>query len=286
MNRDLALERVRRGDLYPSVILHGGGAEDRRELALELSRGLLCQAAAEERPCGVCKHCRRVVWPGTVDAEERFHPDFHVLTQDLKTSTSVDATRSFLRPAQVSPFEARGQVFVVTNAETLTGEAANSLLKTLEEPHETSPRHFFLLTPSRLDLLPTLRSRSLSLYLGAAESLSEEEVEAVASELGRQLAAFAETRAAVYLLAAAGTLKGGISGWEDLRAARPWTVAAAAVVAVVRSGRVPALNRRLLGLAQALLGAPAYRLRSITPERILEGLLSRHLAGSEEVAGS
>ena len=78
--------------------------------------------------------------------------------------TSVGATKAFLREAQVSPFEARGQVFVIANAETLSGEAANALLKTLEEPPPSSPRHFLLLAPSQLDLLPTL-AKSLAVAL-------------------------------------------------------------------------------------------------------------------------
>src|SRR6185295_9777727 len=96
-----------------------------------------------------------------------------ILLRDLKTSTSVEATRELLRTAQVSPFEARGQVFVIASAESLSPEAANALLKSLEEPHLTAARNFFLLAPSRLDLLPTLRSRSLAIFLGAAEAVEE-----------------------------------------------------------------------------------------------------------------
>ena len=81
--------------------------------------------------------------------------------------------KSLLHEAQLSPFEARGQVFVVANAESLIGGAADTLLKAMEEPYETAPRNFLLLAPSQFDLLPTLRSRSLSLYLGAGEGLIE-----------------------------------------------------------------------------------------------------------------
>ncbi|HEX4960122.1 MAG TPA: hypothetical protein VF173_04740, partial [Thermoanaerobaculia bacterium] len=166
MSLAAALTSARQGRLYPAVILDGGDAEARRQAAVKLARTLLCEAPPEARPCGVCRHCRRIVWPG--EEETAFHPDFQVLERDLKASTSVDATRELLKTAQVSPFEARGQVFVIASAESLTGEAANALLKNLEEPHVSSPRHFLLLAPSRLDLLPTLRSRSLAVFLGAA----------------------------------------------------------------------------------------------------------------------
>jgi hypothetical protein len=272
MNFEAAQESARHGRLYPSVILHGRTPEARQEAALALARTLLCVAPPAARPCGACRHCRRIVWPG--GAQEAFHPDFQVLERDLKTSTSVEATREMLRTAQVSPFEARGQVFVVGAAETLSGEAANALLKNLEEPHTSAPRNFLLLAPSRLDLLPTLRSRSLSVFLGPAETADPEAVEPVARAFGAAVAAWASTGAAIHLLAAAEAL-GRSGGWEDPRAARPWAVAAAAVLCALDSG-VP--RRSLLALAEDLLGAPLLRLRGVAAERILEGLVARHLA--------
>jgi hypothetical protein len=331
MNQPAAIQAARQGRLYPAVILHGGDAEARRRAAVELARTLLCEAAPSERPCGVCRHCRRIAWPAAAGAaalaaEAPFHPDFQVLERDLKTSTSVDATRELMRVAQVSPFEARGQVFVIGSAESLTGEAANALLKSLEEPHVSAPRHFLLLAPSRLDLLPTLRSRSLAIFLGPAVAADPRRVEALAQSFGAAADAWAETRAAVYLLAAAEALAaagapgavgaeraaggagraagaggraagpGGAKGgggdagsaesavWDDPRAGRPWTLAAAAVLRslepTAERPERPAGPRRAarLALAEALLTGPLMRLRGISAERILEGLVCRHLA--------
>jgi hypothetical protein len=310
MNLPAAIETARQGRLYPAVILHGGDGEARRRAAVELGRTLLCEAAPPERPCGACRHCRRIAWPaagGGATAEAPFHPDFQVLERDLKTSTSVDATRELMRVAQVSPFEARGQVFVIGSAESLTGEAANALLKSLEEPHVTAPRHFFLLAPSRLDLLPTLRSRSLSIFLGPAVAADPQRAETVARAFAAAADAWAETRAAVYLLGAAEALaaagapgrtggpagaKGGggeggnaeSAGWDDPRAGRPWALAAAAVLRSLEptagGPEPPSGPRRAarLALAEALLTGPIMRLRGISAERILEGLVSRHLA--------
>jgi hypothetical protein len=270
-----AQDAARQGRLYPSVILHGRTPEARQEAALVLARTLLCEAEAAARPCGACRHCRRIAWPS--DESEAFHADFLVLERDLKTSTSVEATREMLRTAQVSPFEARGQVFVVAAAETLTGEAANALLKSLEEPHVTSPRNFLLLAPSRLDLLPTLRSRSLAVFLGAAETADPEAVEPVARAFAAALQGWLATGAGIHLLAAAEAL-GRAGGWEDPRASRPWAVAASAVVRSVRSLDDSPRRRALLALAEDLLGAPLLRLRGVAADRILEGLVARHLA--------
>lgn len=272
------LENARKGRLYPSVILHGGDDETRRRAALTLARTLLCEALPEARPCGVCRHCRRIVWPGSGEAgESLFHPDFQVLARDLKTSTSVEATREMLKTAQVSPFEARGQVFVVASAESLTGEAANALLKTLEEPPVSAPRNFLLLAPSRLDLLPTLRSRSLSVFLGPADPVDPETLGPIARAFSGAAAAWAASGSPIYLLSAAAALSGA-GGWEDPRSGRPWALAAAAVLHSLETGEPdPAARRCRLALAEALLEAPALRLRGITAERILEGLVARHL---------
>jgi DNA polymerase III delta subunit-like protein len=280
VNLPSALAAARQGRLYPSVILDGGDAESRRLASLELARVLLCEAPADSRPCGVCRHCRRIVWPGEAETGETlFHPDFLVLERDLKASTSVDATRGMLRTAQVSPFEARGQVFVIASAESLTGEAANALLKTLEEPHTSAPRHFFLLAPSRLDLLPTLRSRSLAIFLGAAEAVDPAAVDPLARTFSAALSAYAESRSPIYLLSAAAALAAA-GGWDDPRSGRPWAVAAAAVLRSLDQEDRPVTRgrRARLALAEALLEAPVLRLRGIAAERILEGLVSRHLA--------
>lgn len=279
MSLGVLAELAVRGRLYPSVILHGADSAGRVRAAVRLARALLCAASPEERPCGACRHCRRIGRPGEA-GRESYHPDFEVLERDLRTSTSVAATKQMLRGAQVSPFEARGQVFVIAAAESLTGEAANALLKGIEEPHETAPRHFLLLAPSRLDLLPTLRSRSLSYYLGPPEPVNREEVDPLAEALTRAVSAWSRSGASVHLLLAAGAL-GEAAGkeWSDPRAARPWTLAAEAVVAAVRGGEVPELlHRPLLDLAADLLQAPELRLRGIPKERILEGLVAKRLA--------
>lgn len=278
MNLAAALAAARQGRLYPSVILDGGDAAARRAAALQLARTLLCEAAPAARPCGVCRHCRRIAGSAGESGEAPFHPDFQVLERDLKASTSVDATREMLKTAQVSPFEARGQVFVIASAESLTGEAANALLKSLEEPHASAPRHFLLLAPSRLDLLPTLRSRSLAVFLGAAEPVDPAAVEPLARAFAAAVAAWSASRSPIFLLSAAAALEKA-GGWEDPRSGRPWGLAAAAVLRSLELEEEPASGRRpRLALAEALLEAPPLRLRGIAAERILEGLVARHLA--------
>ena len=263
------------GRLYPSVILHGGSVEVRRSAALELGRLLLCAGAQEERPCGRCNHCRRVAWSG----EEGFHPDFHLLERDLRTVTSVAATRVFLRAAQIAPFEAGSQVFVIASAETLSGEAADALLKTLEEPHTRSPRNFLLLAPSKFDLSPTIRSRSMAVYLGSGMGLDDERIEEVAGEFADCLERFVESSNVADLIAAAEALAAA-GGWDDPRASEPWSVAASAVLRCAKTSDVGSGHRRqLLALAEDLLGGAQLRVRGIVAPRILEGVVVDRLTG-------
>jgi hypothetical protein len=302
-----SLELAVRGRLYPSVILHGGSESSRFAAALTFARALLCERDAGERPCGDCRHCRRVALPDLAgDEPESFHPDFYWLVRDLKTSTSAEAVREMLRSAQLAPYEARGQVYVVAEAASLSSEASDALLKAIEEPIERSPRNFFLLAPSRLDLSPTLRSRSLAIYLGAPDALPEELLAAVAVGFRTSVERFAAGGGAHWLLDAANRLdpvgkrtkaeleaakrRGPAGdgtdalGFEDPRAQQSWLFAAAAVrrAALGVDGEAPpeaTLRRRMLALAEELLTASPLRLRGIPAERILEGLVSRHIAG-------
>ncbi len=293
------LTLAREGRLYPAVILHGGSEAGRRDAALDLARALLCERAPGDRPCGTCRHCRRIGWAAS--EPERFHPDFAVLERDLKTSTSTEATRALLRTAQLSPFEARGQVFVVADAASLTGEASDALLKAIEEPHLASPRHFFLLAPSRLDLPATLRSRSLALFLTEAEAVDEEQLQVRAGAFASAVDHHQRAGGGLWLLEAAACLGTSYSmpeddsetagppglvpaddtklRFEDPRAERPWSEAAAAVrTAALENAWPAALRRALFALAEELLTVAPWRLRGIAAERLLEGLVSRHLA--------
>jgi DNA polymerase III delta prime subunit len=268
------------GRLYVSVILHGGGQVERVATAVELARTLLCIGDRRGAPGCECRNCRRIEVPRP--GATTFHPDVHFLWQDLRTVTSADATRQMLRAAQLHPFEARGQVFVIVNAETLSDEAANVLLKMLEEPPRSAPRNFLLLTPAAERLLPTVRSRSLAVYLGAVERPDADRVRKVAAAFRRSVESFVAGRSAIHLLAAADALHQGAE-WDDPRDARPFALAASAVVEAYRSSpergvKTPA--PALLALAEDLLLAPETRTRNISAQRILEGLVAKHLTTS------
>jgi hypothetical protein len=77
---------------------------------------------------------------------------------------SIEQIRGILSGAVMRPFEGRNKVFLIDPADALSPGGSNALLKTLEEPARDTT--FLLLTRSTDLLLPTIRSRSQSLYLG------------------------------------------------------------------------------------------------------------------------
>lgn len=286
------------GRLYPSVIVSGGTPDERRNYAFEIGRALLCERVQEERPCGECRHCQRVDpdrYASEARAKEKSekrrrragdggdvgvrqsHPDFMLLERPPGArDIGVDMVRPLVLSAQMSPFEARGQVYVIGEAETLNPFGANVLLKTLEEPVGSTPRHFLLLTHSAQELLPTLRSRSQTVYLrGERPAASDELVAAVVAHWRRlpDGGGFALWISGL----ADSLLKVGGKELDDVRDRRGWTRIATAVTEAAgalddRSGRAAAL-----AFASDLLDAHRLRERYIQPRRIIEGLAARRL---------
>lgn len=160
-------------------LLHGPSGVGQFELATTLAQAWLCEADAAARPCGRCAACRLV--------QARSHPDLLVLLpealqaalgwgaredeeggdarKERKPSQDllVEAVRRLVGFAQLSASRGRGKVAILYPAERLNGIAANTLLKTLEEPPGDAR---FILACGAPDALPaTVRSRCRALHL-------------------------------------------------------------------------------------------------------------------------
>lgn len=130
----------------------------KRTLAINLAQALNCLAEDESRPCGQCSACRRI-------AAGNF-ADFQIIDLLIegkgkegrrKKEIGIEQVRDLQRAAVLQPYEGRYKVFIINNAESLSTEAANALLKTLEEPPEHAV--LILLTIDDKLLLPTVVSR-------------------------------------------------------------------------------------------------------------------------------
>ena len=122
-----ALEGGRVAHAYAFVGPAGGG---RTTTALAFAQALLCETDAA---CGRCRGCRL--------AAERKHPDLHVIVPTPPESNPkggrairIGAVRELERQASLRPAMGRHKVFVLDDADRMTGESPQAILKTLEEP--------------------------------------------------------------------------------------------------------------------------------------------------------
>ncbi len=133
-------------------------------LAINLAQALNCDGP--ELPCCQCRSCQRIL--------EGKHADVTPIGLDSKTEIGIDDIRGLQRLANLPPYEGKCKVFIIEDADYLSTEAANSLLKILEEP---PPRVVWLLLAAEEEhLLPTIISRCQRLELKPMPSERIQEV--------------------------------------------------------------------------------------------------------------
>jgi DNA polymerase-3 subunit delta' len=196
------------GRLPHSLILSGPAGAGKYTLALMLAMAVECQRQPRELSssgqslagfCGVCSNCTRIASSANLEeqvaaavlAREELretdkketrvliqpHPDLLILPPDPpQLLIKLGQVRTLIQRAHYLPSEAPRRIFILTAA-SMMKEAANSLLKVLEEPPDTVL--IFILAENPGELLPTIRSRCATIRLGA---LPVEEVEALLAD--------------------------------------------------------------------------------------------------------
>jgi len=153
------------GRLAHAYVVVGSPRGDGLALAESLLQLVFC--SSKKKPCGACDGCAKV--------KARRHPDILWVEPESKSRRiTIDQVRDDLQPriAQTS-YEGGWKAGVLVHADRLTDEAANSFLKTLEEPPGRSL--LLLLTDAVQHLLPTILSRCQRLVLSAGQDLIEDE---------------------------------------------------------------------------------------------------------------
>ena len=127
-----------------AFLFYGQEGVGKKLIAKEFAKHLFCETGTA---CGRCSPC--------VKLDRGSHPDLIVIESD--SSIGIDQSRMLSKEICEYPYESEKRVIIIDQAETLTREAANALLKTLEEPPPYN--HFFLITSAEKEIPPTIHSR-------------------------------------------------------------------------------------------------------------------------------
>ncbi|MCL4461278.1 MAG: hypothetical protein M1297_06165 [Nitrospirae bacterium] len=169
------LRTSRTSSIPATYLFHGPKGLGKKETALAWSRYLLCIRPdhPDSSPCLSCTQFRKLRPDGSVH-----HPDVLFLSPGEGVSIPIDETRRFISELSSAPLLGNRRAGIVVDAHALTESAANSLLKTLEDPPDKTV--IILVTPYPDSLLPTLLSRTLSITFPAR---SREEMESCLENL-------------------------------------------------------------------------------------------------------
>jgi len=239
------------GRLPHALILSGPAGAGKYTLALMLAMAVECERQPRELRsysasgatgqslasfCGVCRNCTRIATAFNLDDEVdkavaaredlretdkketrvlvQPHPDVLIIPPDPpQLLIKLGQVRTLIQSAHYLPAEAPRKIFIIT-ASSFMKEAANSLLKVLEEPPATV--HIILLSENPGELLPTIRSRCANVRLGA---LPVEEIEMLLSDRRPDVPPKQRTLIARLAQGAAGRALGfDLSGYTTARA--------------------------------------------------------------------
>lgn len=160
------LERLIVAGRVPNSLLFSGvEGVGKKRFALEMAKAIICRDRQVSGACGECSSCHRVDAFETPKSDNRDdykkvffteHPDVGLVIPYNK-NILVDAIRELEREAYFRPFEAPARFFIIEDADKMNDAASNALLKTLEEPAQTS--HIFLISSRPDSMLQTIHSR-------------------------------------------------------------------------------------------------------------------------------
>ena len=168
VGNDMLKSRISRdvceGTVSHAYIIEGPEGVGRHTLAKNIAAALSC-TSADVRPCGKCNCCKKILSDSSPDVKT-------IGFIDDKVTIGIDQIREIKEDMSTFPGELAVKVYIIENAESLTVQAQNSFLLSLEEPPEYV--RFFLICESANSLLETVRSRAPALRMSR---LSTDEVE-------------------------------------------------------------------------------------------------------------
>ncbi len=144
----IVMNSLRKERISHAYLLQGGRGTGKRSLATLFAKTLFCPHKVDIHPCDECHVCRRI--------SSGNHPDVHWIEPDGH-SIKIEQIKNLQAEFTYSGLESEQKVYILTAAHTLTVNAANRILKFLEEPNNQTTA--LLLTEHGGQILPTIRSR-------------------------------------------------------------------------------------------------------------------------------
>lgn len=146
---------VKEDKVSHAYIMNGEKGSGKKMLAGLFARTLLCEKGGQD-PCGKCHSC--------IQAESGNHPDIITVAHEKPGAIGVDDIREQVNnTVSIKPYQGPYKVYIIPHADTMTVQAQNALLKTIEEPPKYAV--ILLLTENADMLLPTINSRCVMLKL-------------------------------------------------------------------------------------------------------------------------
>jgi len=148
------LSGVERKALPHALLFSGPSGVGKRLTALGVAQAILC--AEKQAPCGWCVDCRKV---------ESHHHENVLLIEPTQRQIKIETIREISQFLGLKAWGNRSRIIIIDSAQTMNPQAANALLKSLEEPPEDT--YFILICNQVQGLMPTIRSRCQALHFGS-----------------------------------------------------------------------------------------------------------------------
>ncbi len=148
--KELLNKSIEQNNILHSYLFLGIEGIGKSLFAKQFAKMILCQN--DIKPCNKCKSC--------IEFENNNNPDFTIINNDEKV-IKIDQIREMNKKITEKPITSNKKVYIINNSDTMTKEAQNSLLKTLEEPPEYAV--IILIASNENKLLNTIRSRTIKI---------------------------------------------------------------------------------------------------------------------------
>lgn len=144
----IMMNSIKKERISHAYLIQGERGTGKEAMATLIAKNIFCKKTSGIEPCQTCRECRRI--------DSGNHPDVHWIEPDgqsIKTGQVEKLQKEFI----YSGFESNKKVYIVSGADTLTLNAANRILKFLEEPSRETIA--IMLTENSQSIIPTIRSR-------------------------------------------------------------------------------------------------------------------------------